>query len=221
VPVVQGADREAGVRHASPDDGGRLQERAEHTLDLLATGARQEQHERLCGGWARHPYREGRVELVEEGMAHQRASDSVGREPIVFEGQRREDVVDESPHLSHPPTRPGPDLRRAVEDDRHAVPLRPPRQPPVEAGKVDEHADVGFRVEKVPLGAAGQVDEPVDVEDRPQEPHDGQLRQVGDEFDALGRHVRAAEAGELDVGSTFPDRANEQRRVMVARRLAG
>ena len=61
----------------------------------------------------------------------------------------------------------------------------------------------------------------MNVEDRPTEPHHGKLRHVGDEVHPFVRHVRAAEAGDLDVRPPLPDRADEQRCVMVARRLAG
>jgi hypothetical protein len=114
-----------------------------------------------------------RVQVVEEGMAHERALDTLGDEPIVLEGERGEHVVDEPSHLPLPPACPRPDLGRAIEHDRDAVAFRPPRQPPMKAGKVDEHADVGPGVEEAPLGPPGQIDEPVDVEEHPEKPHHG------------------------------------------------
>ena len=154
-------------------------------------------------------------------MAHVRALHPLGREPLVLEGERGEHVVDEPSHLPDPPARPGPDLRRTIKDDRDAVPLRPPGQPPVEPREIDEHTDIGPGVEKAPLRPPGEIDEPVDVEDHPQKPHHGQLREISDERAALGRHARPPEPDALNVGPPRTDRAHEQRRMMVARRLAG
>ena len=53
------------------------------------------------------------------------------------------------------------------------------------------------------------------------EPHHRQPGEVGDELHALGRHVRPTEAGELHVGPPRADRADQERRVMVARGFAG
>jgi hypothetical protein len=91
----------------------------------------------------------------------------------------------------------------------------------VKPREIDEHAHIGPRVEKAPLGPPRKIDEPVDVEDHAQEPHHGQLREVGHERAALRRHARPPEPDALGIGPPRADRAHKQRRMMVARRLAG
>ena len=106
----------AGAGHAAADDRGRQHERAQHAVDLLAPGAREEQHERRGGG--SRP-RDGRVEFVEEGMAHERAPETVGHEPFVLEGQRREDAAGK--------------IDEAVDVEDH--PQEPHHRPPAVAGR--------------------------------------------------------------------------------------
>ena len=97
------------------------------------------------------------------------------------------------------------------------MPLGTPGQPPVEAGEIDEHADVGTGVEKAPLGTTGEVYELVEVEEHTEKPHHRQLRQVGNEAAALSRHARPTEPDTFDVGLPGPDRPHEHGGMMVAR----
>ena len=139
----------------------------------------------------------------------------------MLKGQGREDVIDEPAHLRGPPAGPGPDLRRAVEDHRDAVPFGPPGEPPVETRKVDEHADVGRAVEEAPLGLPRKIDEPMDREDHPQEPHHRQPREVGHEPAAGRLHGWPAEPDTLDARHPRAELPHEQCRVMIARGLTG
>ena len=219
MPLVKRADGEPGVGHPLPDCLGRPHERSEHTLDFLAARPREEEDKRpltlVRSGLGR------RSKVVKKGMADERATNAPVQKPLVLERKRREHVVDEPPHLADPPARPGPDLRRAVVDHGDAVPLRPPGQPPMKAGEVDQHAGIGPGVEEAPLRPPGQVDEAVDVEHDPQNPHHRQPRRVGHDLDPRGRHLLAAEARALGVGTTRPNSAHQQRGMVVARGLAG
>lgn len=193
-----GSDHEPGIGHAAGDDRRRPKNRAEVALDLLGSRPRKQQHPAVAVAGLRRLVR--RVELIEEWVSDERARHAAGDEPVVLERQRGKHPIDEPPHLADPPVGPGPNLRRAVEDDGNPVPLRPPGEPPVKAGKVDEHADVRPGVEKAPLGPPGEIDEAMDVEDHPQEPHHGQLGHVGHEPAALRLHAGPAEADAFEIG---------------------
>ena len=221
VTVMEDGHDKPGGRNPTRDDVRPPQERRQVSADLLPAGSGEEEDEgcRRRGERAGPRWREGN--LVEKGMADERRGDPLGREPLMLERQRRQDMIDQPAHLLLPPARPRPDLRWAVEDHGDPVPLRAPRQPPVESGEVDEHAGIGTVIEEAPLGAAGEIDEPMDRQDHPQEPHHRQPGHVGNELDPLGGHLRPAEPDALDVGAARLQRSGEEGGVVVAGWLAG
>ena len=90
--------------------------------------------------------------FVEERMAHEARIAAPLGEPAGLERQAAQHVVDEASHLFDPPTGPGPDLRRCIVEHRDAVRLGTARDPPIEAGEVDEHDGVGSMMAKVAVG---------------------------------------------------------------------
>ena len=113
-------------------------------------------------------------------------------------------MVDQPPHLLHPPAGPGPDLRRRVIEDRNAVGLGPPGDPPVEARIVDQHDRVGPMMAEIAIGPAGQIPELVQVHQHAGEPHHGQGGQVGVQLAAGRGHLRAAVADGLEARAAGP-----------------
>ncbi len=64
---------------------------------------------------------------------------SRGRGPSFFERQAAKHIVDKAPHFFDAVSRPGPNLRRGVIEDRDAVNLGPMGDPPIEARIIDQH----------------------------------------------------------------------------------
>ncbi len=103
-------------------------------------------------------------------------------------------------HFFDPPAGPGPNLRRAVIQDRDAVGFGAAGDPPVEAGVVDEHDGVGAMVAEVAIGAAGEIEKLVNVQQDTKNPHDGQGGEVGMQVAAGGGHFGTTVADTFDVG---------------------
>ena len=121
---------------------------------------------------------------------------SAGRIPLRLEGERGEHVVYELPHFADAPGGPGPQLRRHVVDHLHAGPLRLAGDPPVEAGKVDEHDGVGpLGVNELTRPAHQLVERPQQREHGPDADH-CQVRQPVQRLQSRLLHQRPAEAGE-------------------------
>jgi hypothetical protein len=99
--------------------------------------------------------------------------------------------------------------------------LRPPGEPPVKSGEIDEHQNVRPGVEKAPFGPPREFHEAVQAHDHPQEPHHRQRRQVGQQPAAGGLHPGPAEADALDRRVEPPQFPHQSRRMVVARGLAG
>src|SRR5262249_29181961 len=116
---------------------------------------------------------------------------------------------------------PGPQLRRHEVEDGDAVGVRPPGEPPVEPGVVDQHDRVRAVVAEVAVGAEQQADEQSQVGVHPQEPHDGQLAERVQELGAGGPQAAAGVADEPGGGAELAQGADQVRPVQVAARLAG
>ena len=75
-------------------------------------------------------------------MADERGVAAALGEPLLLKRQAAQHVIDQAAASSSPATRPGPNLRRHVIENRNAVGLRPAGDPPVEARIVDQHDGV-------------------------------------------------------------------------------
>ncbi len=159
--------------------------------------------------------------FVEERMADERGIAAALAKPRLFERQAAQHVVAQPSHFLGPPRRPGPDLRRSIVEDRDAVDLGPPGDPPIEARIVDQHDGIGPVVAEIAIGAAGQVPELVKIGQDAAEPHDGQFGQIGVEFAADGRHPRTSVADGFQRLVALLQLANEVGGVQVAAGLAG
>ncbi len=73
--------------------------------------------------------------------------------PGFFKGEIAQDVIDKTAHFLDAPAGPAPELRGHEIEDRDLVKMGPPRQPPVEAGIVDEDHGIGALVAEKAVGA--------------------------------------------------------------------
>ena len=219
----EGRDGETGLRHGLPHVGGGLEEPGKVVQHLLRSRAGKNGHQRAATAIV---IEERFVELVpphfvEEGMADKRRIAAALAEPRLFERQAAQHVIAQPAHLPGPPGCPGPDLRWRIIENRDAVDLGPPGNPPIEAGVVDQHDGVGPVLAEIAIGASGQVPELVKIGDGPAEPHDGQLGQIGMELATDGRHLRTSVSDGIQLWTALLQLANEVGGMQVAAGLTG
>ena len=207
-----------------PHLGRRLQEPRQIAGDLLGPRAGEDRHQRT--GPLTLPGDELLIErpagdIVEERVPHQRRVAAALAEPRLLKRQTAQDVVDQPPHLPHPPLRPRPDLRRRIIKDRDADSLGPPRNPPVQARIVDQHHGVGPMMPEIFPRLDDQVPKLVEMDQHPGEPHHGQRRQVGVQTTAGGGHVRPAVTDRLEPLAAGLQLANQASAVQIAAGLSG
>ena len=159
---LNAATAKRAARHRLAHVRGRLEEPGQIVQHLLGPRAGQDGHQRA--GRRRCCSRNASSSrccshFVEERMADERGVAAALAEPLFLERQAAQHVVAQPPHLLRPPRGPGPDLRRRIVEDRNAVDLGPPGDPPIEAGIVDQHDAVGPLVAEIAVGPAGQVPE--------------------------------------------------------------
>ena len=159
--------------------------------------------------------------FVEERMPDERGIAATLPKPRFFERQAAQHVVGQAAHFLGPPGCPGPNLRRSVVEDRDAVDLGPPGDPPIEAWIVDQHDGVGAVVAEIAICPACQVPELVQIGRRAAEPHHRQFGQIGVEPAADGRHPRASVADGLESRAARLQLGNEVGGVQIAARFAG
>ena len=99
--------------------------------------------------------------------------------------------------------------------------LGTPRDPPIEAGVVDQHDGVRALLAEIAIGSAGQLKESVQVHEHAQKPHHRQRRQILVQRAAGGRHFRPAVSDAFDARPRAAKLANQIRAVQVAARFAG
>ena len=220
----EGRHGETGLGHRLPHAGGGLEEPGKIVQHLLRSRAGKNRHQGAAV--AAMVFQERFVErvlphFVEERMADKRRIAAALAEPGFFERQAAQHVVAQPSHFLGPPRCPGPDLRRRIVEDRDAVDLGPPGDPPIEARIVDQHDGIGPVVAEIAIGPAGQVPELVEVRQGPAEPHDGQFGQIGVELAADRRHPRTTVADGLEPRAALLQLANEVGGVQVAAGFTG
>ena len=111
-------------------------------------------------------------------------------------------------------------MGRQIIKDGNAGRLRLAGDPPVEAGKIDQHDCVGRRFAKHPLGPFDERVKLPEQGDDAEDADDGQVGQfVVDVTAGLG-HFRSAVAAELQIGLTPLECVNQAGRMLVTAGLA-
>src|SRR5207245_1168321 len=77
-------------------------------------------------------------QFIEIRMADVMSGQAATLVPRFFERQSAQDVIDPAAHLVHAPAAPTPKLRWNEIEDRDAVEMGTPGQPPVEARVINE-----------------------------------------------------------------------------------
>ena len=153
-------------------------------------------------------------------MAEVMRGDAALAVPFDLEGKRADDVIDPFSHFLDAPAGPAPQLRRHEVENRNAMKVRPPRDPPVEARKVDEHDRIRTMMGEVAIGTREEREKDVDVGEHASKPHHRQLAERVKQLAAGLGHALAAEADALDA-RTLPEQFTHQvAAVDVAARFA-
>ncbi len=138
-----------------------------------------------------------------------------------LERQQRHEVIDALGELAGAAGAPGPELGRHVMHDGNAGAAHLVGEPQAEARRIHGDDDIGLEL----AGGGGRLVEPFDearqMRDHLGEPHERELVHGEQAFEAVGRALRAADAGEADaaVGLRF-QRAHEPSGEVVAGGLA-
>jgi hypothetical protein len=190
-------------------------------LARAAAGQQRDDGPRRVQPPARHEFRAAHRR---PHRAHQRMSDVFRVDPrlaekIRFERKNAQHQGEPPAHQPHPPRPPRPELRADEVDVGHAARLEPPRQPQVEAGKINEDGERGapfrFGIEQFSKDAANLRQAMQDFRDA----EDADLARFGNQLHPRLAHVRAAQS-EQHGARALAQRPRQTSGVQVARSFA-
>ena len=148
-------------------------------------------------------------DFIEERMPDVFRLDAALVVPRFLERQRAEHVIDKAPHLGDAPAGPGPKLRRHEVEHRNALGVRTPRDPPVEAGVIDQDDRIGPMLAKVAIRLRNQAHDVRQAGEDLAEAHDRMIAQREQMLAPRRRHPVAAEADAFE-GRIKPSQSVDQ-----------
>ena len=213
------------VVHLLPEAVRREHERAGHVFKLRAPAAWQERHDQLAGGQAQRRARLvlGRLERnqVGERMADIGDRHAGGAVKRLLEREHHQDAAHRARDAPHAPAPPSPHRRAHVVDRRDAGVLQLALQAQVEVGRVHADEEIGPLAQHAFGEAAPDAHDLAIVAQGLGVAAHRELLHREVRREALGRHARAADAGELHRGRACFQRRDEVRGQQVPRGFAG
>ena len=199
---------------------GRLRHRRPMPSNLRRPAAGQEK--KAPAGLRRQRRRLGETfaNLVHQGMSRPHG---VGAQPAVdvhLERKQRDDAARAARDRLRPTPAPRPHLRADVVDERHPVPLEPPRQERVEVRKVDQDGSVRPPPARLATEGGQRPDERGKLLEDLEDSDDREILGADGRIHPLGREKGAAHSERPNVGTPRRDRPQEAGAVNVSGGLA-
>src|SRR5260370_18319154 len=150
------SDQKACLRPSGGDDTSCPNQRGEIEFQLLIARARQEtdyssRTRPLYGQELVVQFLSG--QLIEVRMTDVMSGDASALIPRLFKRQPAEYVINPSTHFLHAPAPPCPKLGRHKIENRNAVEVSAPRQPPVKTRAIDQDHHVRPLMSKIAIGS--------------------------------------------------------------------